>query len=83
MLKAADEIGVKVKADGRAENGAAVAAMQKRGLRVQTVSPEIAAEWQKVLEGLQDGIRGKIVPTDVYDEAQAALKEYRSKHSPK
>jgi TRAP-type C4-dicarboxylate transport system substrate-binding protein len=80
MLKAAEEIGKKVKADGRAESNAAVVAMQKRGLKVQKVSPDVEAEWRGVMDKLQDGIRGKVVPAEVYDEAHSALKEYRAAH---
>src|SRR5262245_29232067 len=46
MLKAAAEIGQKVKAAGRAEGEAAVSAMVKRGLKVQKVTPELELEWR-------------------------------------
>ena len=78
MLAIAAETGKRVKADGRAESDASVAAMVKRGLKVQKVTPEIEAEWWAVLEKLQGDIRGKIVPADMFDEAQRALKEYRA-----
>jgi len=38
----------------------------------------VDAEWITVIDKLQDRIRGKVVPADVFDEAQAALKEFRS-----
>ena len=78
MLKTAVEIGQQVKTAGRAESDAAVAAMVKRGLTVQKLTPEVDAEWFAVIDKLQDKIRGKIVPADVFDEAQRALKEFRS-----
>lgn len=78
MLSSAREIGKKVKADGRAENEAAVSAMQKRGLHVQKVTPEVNAEWRELIAGVQDRIRGRIVPAEMYDEAQSLLKEYRN-----
>jgi TRAP-type C4-dicarboxylate transport system substrate-binding protein len=78
MLKIAADIGKKVKADGRAENVAAVGAMTKRGLHVQPVTPEAQAEWIRVIDGAKDQIRGKIVPPEMYDEAQKLLKEYRA-----
>jgi TRAP-type C4-dicarboxylate transport system substrate-binding protein len=77
MLKAAVETGQQVKTAGRAESDAAVAAMVKRGLTVQKLTPEVDAEWFAVIDKLQDRIRGKVVPADVFDEAQAALKEFR------
>jgi len=78
MLKIARETGLQVKAAGRAESDAAVAAMVKRGLKVQQLTPEIDAEWRAIIDKLQDRIRGKIVPADMFDEAQRALKEFRS-----
>ncbi len=78
MLKVSAEIGKKVKADGRAESDAAVAAMTKRGLKVQKITPEVEAEWRTLLARLDPEIRGKIVPADMFDEAQRLLKEYRA-----
>ena len=78
MLKIAAETGRQVKAAGRAESDAAVAAMVKRGLVVQKVSPEVEAEWCAVIDKVQDQIRGRIVPADMFDEAQRLLKEYRA-----
>jgi TRAP-type C4-dicarboxylate transport system substrate-binding protein len=78
MLKIAAETGRQVKAAGRAESDAAVAAMVKRGLVVQKVSPEVEAEWCAVIDKVQNQIRGRIVPADMFDEAQRLLKEYRT-----
>ena len=78
MLKIAAETGQQIKTAGRAENDAAVAAMVKRGLKVQKLPPEVDAEWCAVIDKLRDRIRGKIVPTDMFDEAQRLLKEFRS-----
>jgi TRAP-type C4-dicarboxylate transport system substrate-binding protein len=78
MLKIARETGLQVKSAGRTESDAAVAAMVKRGLKVQPLTPEVDAEWRAIIEKLQDRIRGKIVPADMFDEAQRALKEFRS-----
>jgi TRAP-type transport system periplasmic protein len=80
MLKIAEETGRQVKAAGRAENAAAVAALVKRGLVVQKVTPEVEAEWVAVIDTVQDQIRGRIVPADMFDEAQRWLKEYRAAH---
>jgi len=78
MLKIAMEAGQQVKMAGRAESDAAVAAMVKRGLIVQKLTPEVDAEWVAVIDKVRDHIRGKIVPADMFDEAQRVLKEYRS-----
>ncbi len=78
MLKVATETGKQVTAAGRAESDQAVAAMVKRGLIVHKVTPEIDAEWRAVIEGIQDRIRGHVVPADAFDDAQRLLKEYRA-----
>jgi TRAP-type transport system periplasmic protein len=78
MLKIAEETGRSVRAAGRAENDAAVAAMVKRGLVVHKVTPEVEAEWLAVIDKVKDKIRGKIVPADMFDEAQRLLKEHRA-----
>jgi TRAP-type C4-dicarboxylate transport system substrate-binding protein len=78
MLKIAQETGRQVKAAGRAESDAAVAAMVKRGLVVQKVSPEVEAEWVAVIAKVEDQIRGRLVPAEMFDEAQRLLKEYRA-----
>src|ERR1035437_1856108 len=78
MLKIAAETGQQVKAAGRAESDAAVAAMVKRGLQVQKGTPEVEAEWRAVINKVQDQIRGKVVPADLFDEAQRFVKDYRA-----
>jgi TRAP-type transport system periplasmic protein len=78
LLKIAAETGQQVKAAGRAESDAAVAAMAKRGLQVQKVTPEVEAEWRGVIEKVQDRIRGKVMPAELFDEAQRLVKEYRA-----
>ena len=78
MMQIAAEIGQKVRADGRAENISSVAAMERRGLKVQKVTPEVEAEWRAVIARIENQIRGKIVPAEMFDEAQKALQEYRA-----
>jgi TRAP-type C4-dicarboxylate transport system substrate-binding protein len=78
FLESARAAGVQIKADGRAEATRSVAAMVKRGLKVQPVSAEVEAEWRAIIDTLADRIRGRIVPAEMYDEAQRILKEYRA-----
>ena len=79
LLKIAAETGQQVKVAGRAESDAAVTTMvTKHGLKVQKVTPEVEAEWRAVIDKVQDQIRGKVVPADVFDEAQRFAKEYRA-----
>jgi len=52
MMKSAAQCGQEIQEHGRQENLDAVAAMQKRGLQVQTVSKEEEAEWRRFSESL-------------------------------
>ena len=54
-----------------------VEAMKKRGLVVHEMPPEAEAAWRKLAEDAYPRIRGVIVPSDLFDEVQALLKEYR------
>ena len=51
--------------------------MTKRGLKVGRMTPETEAEWRALFEGLYPKIRGTLVPTDMFDEVQRLLREYR------
>jgi TRAP-type C4-dicarboxylate transport system substrate-binding protein len=78
LLKIASEAGKQIKANGRAESDAAVETMAKHGLMVQKVTPDIEAEWRAAVDKVQDKIRGKMVPAEMFDEAQRLLQEYRA-----
>jgi TRAP-type C4-dicarboxylate transport system substrate-binding protein len=80
-LRAAAVIaGQKIKADGRKEADDAVITMQKRGLKVTPVPPELEAEWRTMAEAAYPQIRGNIVPADIFDETMRLLKEYRDQN---
>lgn len=80
LARAASDTGERIRAHSRAEDEAAIVAMQKRGLIVQSVSPAIAPEWVQLAEQLYPEIRGEIVPADLFDRVQADLAEYRAAH---
>jgi TRAP-type C4-dicarboxylate transport system substrate-binding protein len=75
---AADIAGEKVRSRGRAEDEEAVRVMQQRGLRVHAVSPEVRAEWGKLVEQVYPRLRGAKVPADIFDEVMASLGEFKS-----
>lgn len=78
LLTAATRAGKEIRANSRKESDKAVAAMQKRGLTVHSVSPEVEAQWRTFAEKTYPEIRGHIVPADVFDEVQQKLKDYRA-----
>lgn len=78
LRKAANEAGAQFRARGRAESDEAVAAMQKRGLVVTKMTPEMEAEWRKTAEQLYPRIRGRMVPAEWFDEVRKLVTEYRN-----
>ncbi len=79
LLKAAAEAGEAIKQRSRTESVESVDAMKKRGLKVQTLTPEQVIEWEKFAEVVYPKIRGKGVSVEQFDEVQRLIKEYRAK----
>ena len=78
LFKIATETGKEIKTNGRLEMDASIKAMEKRGLKVTKLTPEIEAEWRTVAEGSYPKIRGKLVSEDVFDTALKLIKECRA-----
>jgi TRAP-type C4-dicarboxylate transport system substrate-binding protein len=75
-----DETGVEVRKNSRAEDDAAIGVMQsKQGLKVAEATPEVVAEWRRVISGAYPAIRGKIVPAPLFDEVISLVKAFRAK----
>jgi TRAP-type C4-dicarboxylate transport system substrate-binding protein len=72
--------GKEIKAAGRKEMTESVAAMEKGGLKVIHVTPEVEAEWRAAAEAVYPRIREKLVPEDVFDQTMKYLEEYRATH---
>ncbi|HUO79699.1 MAG TPA: TRAP transporter substrate-binding protein DctP [Steroidobacteraceae bacterium] len=58
----------------------AVAAMQKRGLKVVHLSAEQERGWQAFAQQLYPLIRGRTLPAATFDEALKLVGEYRAQH---
>jgi TRAP-type C4-dicarboxylate transport system substrate-binding protein len=78
IKKAALEAGKLIRADGRRESVEAIEAMRKRGLQIHTMTPEIEAAWDRMVEKSYPKIRGNVVPADIYDEVTSQLATFRS-----
>ena len=78
LLAAAEKAGKEIRKNSRKESDEAVAAMKKRGLKVQEVTPAVEQQWRAVAEKAYPEIRAKIIPTDVFDEVQRLIQEYRA-----
>ena len=83
-LRDAGEIaGIELRAMGRRDDELAVQAMQKRGLQVHPVTPEIEAEWRQMAEQLYPMVRGRLVPVELFDDVQRLLRDYRAAQEPR
>ena len=78
MRIAAEKTGVQIRAKARLEVDEAVEAMKKRGLVVNRPNPDQLKEWNDLAEKLYPRIRGKMVPTEIFDEVMGHLKTYRA-----
>jgi TRAP-type C4-dicarboxylate transport system substrate-binding protein len=79
MLETSAATGRKLTAESRKQSEDAIRTMQtKHGLKVQSVSPELEAQWRAECEKFYPQIRGSIVPADMYDLVQKLLAEYRA-----
>ncbi|NCW18292.1 MAG: C4-dicarboxylate ABC transporter substrate-binding protein, partial [Betaproteobacteria bacterium] len=56
----------------------AVAAMVKRGLVVTKPSAQDMKQWESLAEQLYPRIRGKLVPSELFDEVMAQVKAFRA-----
>jgi TRAP-type transport system periplasmic protein len=77
MKGPAADLGQRITSLAHEEMQEAVAAMQKRGLKVTQLTPAAEAEWKTLFEGVYPKVRGNMVPADVFDEVQRLLREYR------
>lgn len=80
LWQAAVTAGKEITKTGRREMDESIAAMEKRGLKVARITPEIEAEWRAISEAVYPKIRGKLVPADIFDETMRLLGEYRAAH---
>jgi TRAP-type C4-dicarboxylate transport system substrate-binding protein len=83
FLEAAAEAGEKIRSAVRREEKESIAAMQKKGLVVHPVPPEVMKEWLALTDIVYPKIRGNTVPADIFDEVQRLVAEYRAKESGK
>ena len=79
MKQAAQVAGAGMESTGLSEDSEAIAAMQKRGLQVHPVIPQMQREWdQFARDVLWPKVRGTILQADAFDEVQRLTAEYRN-----
>ncbi len=80
LMATSRKAGEKIRADSRREDEEAIKAMvSKQGLKVHSLSPEAEKVWRAEVRKVLPKIRGEIVPADMFDDVQAALKEFRAR----
>jgi TRAP-type C4-dicarboxylate transport system substrate-binding protein len=75
LMRAATAAGNEFKVASRKEAVEAVAAMEKRGLKVHKPTASDEAAWRALMQEAYPRIRGKIVPEDIFDEVKRLLEE--------
>jgi TRAP-type C4-dicarboxylate transport system substrate-binding protein len=78
LLKEAEEVGRIYKPKIRKLEAEAIAAMQKYGLNVVNVPPEIEREWQQVAEKVYPKLRGGYLRAQDFDEVTGLVREFRA-----
>ena len=78
LMESAKAIGVEINAAIARMGTSAIKAMEKSGLKVETLSDAEQAEWFKFGEGLWPTVRGGMVPADAFDQVKKARDECRA-----
>jgi len=77
LLAAAAGAGETLRAQRAARDDETIKALQQRGLKVQTPTPEVTQAWDALARKAWPIVRGGLVPADTFDEVQRLLAEYR------
>lgn len=77
LLAAARKASIELRAHRARQDEEAIGAMEKRGLRVRAMTPELEMAWRALAESSYPMVRGTMVPADTFDRVRAILAEYR------
>jgi TRAP-type C4-dicarboxylate transport system substrate-binding protein len=80
LLEAAEESGAKLARSIQALSDEAVAVMQRHGLVVHRVPPDMVPEWEKRARAGYPYIVGDLVPAEMTAEVERLRDEYRAAH---
>jgi len=78
LLEASRTIGGRLQIEVRRLNEEAINIMIKNGLKVHKVSPDVQAQWRKMVEDIHPKIRGGIMPPEAFDAVKKFRDEYRA-----
>lgn len=77
LLAAARKATQELRAHRAVQDEESIRAMQARGLKVQTLTPELEQAWRGVAEHSWPYVRGTMVPAETFDQVRTILAEYR------
>lgn len=77
VSRAAQKAGAELRAYQEHADAEAIAAMEKRGLHVQRLSPESEKAWQDLAQQIYPMLRGRTIPAPTFDEALRLVAAYR------
>lgn len=77
LLAAARKSTDELRAHRMVQDEESIRAMQKRGLKVREMTPELEQEWRALAGRAWPLVRGAMVPAETFDRVQALLAEYR------
>lgn len=79
LLQAAAQATRALRAYREEQDEGSIRAMQKRGLKVRELTPELDRAWREVGEKSWSQIRGSMVPAETFDRVQAILADFRER----
>jgi len=77
LLAAARKAELELRAQREVLDNEAIAAMEKRGLKMLPMTPELEKEWRGLAERAYPHVRGTMVPAETFDRVRAILDERR------
>jgi TRAP-type C4-dicarboxylate transport system substrate-binding protein len=80
LIEAAHARGEELKKEVRKFEQDAIEQMQKRGLKVITLTPDELKQWRADAEKVYPALRGRYAPAELVDEAIRLRDEYRAAH---
>jgi TRAP-type C4-dicarboxylate transport system substrate-binding protein len=78
LMTASRAGGEKLRAHRTLQDQESIRAMQKRGLEVQEVTPEIEQAWIELAKEAWPYVRGSMVPAETFDKVIEILEKYRA-----
>jgi TRAP-type C4-dicarboxylate transport system substrate-binding protein len=77
LLATARQSTAKLRAHRAVQDAESIRAMEKRGLKVRELTPELERAWRELAERSWPHVRGSMVPAETFDRVREILAEYR------